>query len=86
MPTLVVMPEAHAADLDDVRVHQMHVLGDRPYLHGTYRGRLEHVSWFLHTPSVQRFKQVRIRNPRHKYWLGSGGQAYFAEGPILGGR
>lgn len=39
--------EARAADLENVRVHQMHVLRDRPYLHGAYRGQLEHVSWFL---------------------------------------
>lgn len=33
--------------LSNVRIHQMHALRDRPYLHGAYRGRLEHVSWFL---------------------------------------
>jgi acyl-CoA hydrolase len=31
----------------DVRVHQMHALHDRPYLHGTMRDRLLHVSYFL---------------------------------------
>jgi acyl-CoA hydrolase len=30
-----------------VRVHQMHALHDRPYLHGTVRDRLLHVSYFL---------------------------------------
>ena len=30
-----------------VRVHQMHALHDRPYLHGTMRDRLLHVSYFL---------------------------------------
>lgn len=39
--------EARATDLESVRVHQMHALRDRPYLHGQYRGHLEHVSWFL---------------------------------------
>jgi acyl-CoA hydrolase len=39
--------EAFAEDLRDVRVHQMHALRDHAYLHGAYRGRLEHVSWFL---------------------------------------
>lgn len=39
--------EANAERLTGVRVHQMHALRDRPYLHGAYRGRLEHVSWFL---------------------------------------
>jgi acyl-CoA hydrolase len=39
--------EARAHRLDRVRVHQMHALRDRPYLHGASAGRLEHVSWFL---------------------------------------
>src|SRR5215213_147760 len=41
--------EAGAADgrFRDVRVHQMHTLHDRPYLHGAYPGRLSHVSYFL---------------------------------------
>ncbi len=39
--------EARADRLSGVRVHQMHVLRDRPYLHGTFRPNLEHVSWFL---------------------------------------
>ncbi|MEZ5380387.1 MAG: acetyl-CoA hydrolase/transferase C-terminal domain-containing protein [Microthrixaceae bacterium] len=39
--------EARAERLQRVRVHQMHALVDRPYLHGAARGHLEHVSWFL---------------------------------------
>lgn len=39
--------EAAADRLTAVNVHQMHAMRDRPYLHGAYRGRLEHVSWFL---------------------------------------
>lgn len=39
--------EARAERLSDVRIHQMHVLRDRPYLHGAHAGHLEHVSWFL---------------------------------------
>ncbi len=39
--------ERQADRLRDVRVHQMHALRDRPYLHGAHRGHLEHVSWFL---------------------------------------
>lgn len=39
--------EARADRLRGVRVHQMHALRDRPYLHGAHRGHLEHVSWFL---------------------------------------
>lgn len=39
--------EAHADDLRNVRVHQMHALHDRPYLHAAYGDRLRHVSYFL---------------------------------------
>ncbi len=39
--------EARAEELHDVTIHQMHALHDRPYLHGAYRGHLNHVSWFL---------------------------------------
>src|SRR6476660_9346881 len=38
--------EAHAAELGEVRVHQMHALHDRPYLHGAHAS-LRHVSYFL---------------------------------------
>jgi len=39
--------EQRAERLSSVQVHQMDAIRDRPYLHGAYRGRLEHVSWFL---------------------------------------
>ncbi|MGI9597710.1 MAG: acetyl-CoA hydrolase/transferase family protein [Acidimicrobiales bacterium] len=39
--------ESQAERLSGVRIHQMHALRDRPYIHGAYRGQLEHVSWFL---------------------------------------
>lgn len=39
--------EAHAERLEDVRVHQMHALVDRPYLDGRHGDRLRHVSYFL---------------------------------------
>jgi acyl-CoA hydrolase len=38
---------AEAGRFRGVRVHQMHALHDRPYLHGTLRDRLLHVSYFL---------------------------------------
>ena len=38
---------AAAGRLRGVRIHQMHVLHDRPYLHGTMRDALLHVSYFL---------------------------------------
>ncbi len=47
-PTAVMdAVERHAADLDGVRVHQMHALHDRPYLRGEYGDRLKHISYFL---------------------------------------
>src|SRR6476620_5393351 len=38
---------AAAGRLSDVRIHQMHTLRDRPYLHGVYGDRMRHVSYFL---------------------------------------
>lgn len=47
-PTAVLDALEAAADgLEGVRVHQMHALHDRPYLHGAYGDRLRHVSYFL---------------------------------------
>jgi acyl-CoA hydrolase len=45
--TLLDALEAGADDLDGVHVHQMHVLRDRPYLHGEFGDHLRHVSYFL---------------------------------------
>ncbi len=45
--TLLDAIEAAADDLEGVRVHQMHCLRDRPYLHGAFGDRLHHVSYFL---------------------------------------
>jgi acyl-CoA hydrolase len=39
--------EADATRWTGVRVHQMHALHDRPYLHGAVRDHLLHVSYFL---------------------------------------
>src|SRR5690606_36106536 len=53
VPLAVGEPESVMAALDaagptleGVRVHQMHTLHDRPYLHGAHPG-LRHVSYFL---------------------------------------
>ncbi len=47
-PTLLMDAlEAGADRLSDVRVHQMHTLHDRAYLHDAFPGRLRHVSYFL---------------------------------------
>ena len=39
--------EANADRFEHVRIHQMHALYDRPYLHGQLRPSLGHVSYFL---------------------------------------
>jgi acyl-CoA hydrolase len=45
--TLLDAVEGAAEQLDGVRVHQMHALRDRPYLHGAFGDRLRHMSYFL---------------------------------------
>ncbi len=45
--TVLDAVEAAAGELERVRVHQMHCLRDRPYLHGSFGDRLRHVSYFL---------------------------------------
>jgi acyl-CoA hydrolase len=45
--TLLDALEAAASQLDGVRIHQMHALHDRPYLHGAFGDHLRHVSYFL---------------------------------------
>jgi len=47
--------EAHAAQLDHVRILQMHALRDRPYLHGQHGDHLRHVSYFLSAVTRQPF-------------------------------
>ncbi len=47
-PTAVIdAMEAEVERLEGVRIHQMHALHDRPYLHGAHGDRLRHVSYFL---------------------------------------
>jgi acyl-CoA hydrolase len=45
--TLLDVLESAAPQLEAVRIHQMHALHDRPYLHGAFGDRLRHVSYFL---------------------------------------
>jgi hypothetical protein len=45
--------EEHAGSLEGVRVHQMHALHERPYIHGAFGGRLRHVSYFLSSATRQ---------------------------------
>lgn len=45
--TLLDAVEAGADRLSGVRVHQMHALHDRRYMHGEFGDRLRHVSYFL---------------------------------------
>lgn len=39
--------EANASRFQQVRIHQMHALKERPYIHGAYPGNLRHVAYFL---------------------------------------
>ena len=45
--TLLDVIERNADSLSNCRIHQMHALRDRPYLHGAFNDRLRHVSYFL---------------------------------------
>src|SRR5215212_2036959 len=47
--------EQHHERLSGVRVHQMHALHDRPYLHGAFGDRLRHVSYFLSAATRQAY-------------------------------
>ena len=49
--------EANAERWKGVRVHQMHALYDRPYLHGTMRENLLHVSYFLSSVTRPAFRE-----------------------------
>ncbi len=53
--TLLDTIDAHADQLERVRVHQMHALYDRPYLHGVYGDRLRHISYFLSSVARKAF-------------------------------
>jgi acyl-CoA hydrolase len=52
---LVDALEEHNERLEDVRVHQMHALTERPYIRGEFGDRLRHVSYFLSTATRQAF-------------------------------
>lgn len=58
--TVLDAVDAGAEGLRGVQVHQMHVLHDRPYLHGIHRGRLDHVSYFLSGITRPRFHDGTI--------------------------
>ncbi len=57
-PALLDALEAHAGQLDGVRVHQMHALAERDYIRGRFGDRLRHVSYFLSNAT------------REAYWAG----------------
>jgi hypothetical protein len=52
--------EANNAVLDRVRIHQMHVLHDRVYLHGMLRPHLSHVSYFLSHVTREPFRHEQL--------------------------
>ena len=45
--TLLDEIERVGHDLEGVRIHQMHALHDRPYLHGEFGDKLRHIAYFL---------------------------------------
>jgi acyl-CoA hydrolase len=47
--------EENADALEGVRVHQMHALHERPYIHGAFGDRLRHVSYFLSAATREAF-------------------------------
>jgi acyl-CoA hydrolase len=47
--------EAGNERLEGVRIHQMHVLHERPYIHGAFGDRLRHVSYFLSAATRQAY-------------------------------
>ena len=49
--------EANAERWTGVRIHQMHALHDRPYLHGSVRDHLLHVSYFLSPVTRPAFRE-----------------------------
>ena len=60
-PTLLLdAVEGAADDLRGVRVHQMHCLHDRPYLHGEFGDNLRHVSYFLSPVTRRAYAQNQI--------------------------
>lgn len=64
--TLLDTLEANNEQLEGVRIHQMHCLHDRPYLHGEYGDRLRHVSYFLSHITRSGFAEGAIEfNPNH---------------------
>jgi acyl-CoA hydrolase len=58
--TLLDAIERNADRLRNVRVHQMHALRDRPYLHGAYGDHLRHVSYFLSHVTRPRFAEGHL--------------------------
>lgn len=58
--TVLDAMDAHAERLTGVRVHQMHALHDRPYLHGTAASHLDHVSYFLSSITRPAFHEQAI--------------------------
>jgi hypothetical protein len=66
---LVDTLEANHERLEDVRLHQMHALHERPYIHGKYAPHLRHVSYFL-APAT-----------REAYWNGGCDPSYPTTSP-----
>jgi len=52
--------EAHAADLERVRIHQLFALRDRPHHAGAFGDRLRHVSYFLSPTMREHFERGTV--------------------------
>ncbi|HSL72897.1 MAG TPA: acetyl-CoA hydrolase/transferase C-terminal domain-containing protein [Ilumatobacteraceae bacterium] len=64
-PTAVIdaIEAAASADdprIDNVRIHQMHAIHDRPYLRGEYGSRLKNISYFLSHVTRPHFAAGRV--------------------------
>ena len=58
--TLLDAIEAHAAELERVRVHQLLALRDRPHHAGAFGDRLRHVSYFLSAKMREHFERGTV--------------------------
>jgi acyl-CoA hydrolase len=52
--------EEHHERLSGVRVHQMHALHERPYLHGAFGDHLRHVSYFLSAATREAYWEGKL--------------------------
>lgn len=60
--------EEHAEQMKQVNIHQMHAQRDRAYIRGKYKGRLEHIAYYLSGASRKAYNQGQCELvPNHFY-------------------